>query len=290
MIKMKIFKAKYFKVLPDKSYIKLKYYVNFHRRLNLKNPETFNEKLQWLKLYDRKDIYTTMVDKYAAKKYMANIIGEKYIVPSLGVYNNFDEIEFNKLPNEFVIKCNHGCGGLVIVENKNDLNIVETRKYIEKHLKTDYYSEHREWPYKNVERKVFIEPLLKNSDGSDLIEYNLFCFDGEPKIIMTCHGDKRIKRYNDFYDMDFKKLDLKCSYDCSDMVEDRPEKLDEMIEISRKLSKDIPYLRVDFFLVNGEVKMGELTFFHWSGYGKFSPKEWDYKLGKYINLPKIEKK
>ena len=277
-------KSKMFNLLPDSIYLTIKYYYCFHQKLDLKNPKTFNEKLQWLKLYNRKDIYSKMVDKYESKELIAKKVGEKYIVKTYGIYNCFDDIDFNKLPNKFVLKCTHDSGGLVIVKDKKELNIDTVKKKIKDSLKTNYYKHGREWPYKNVKPRIIAEELLENKDGSELVEYNYFCFNGIPKIVMTCFGDKDKNRYNTFYDLDFNKLPFKCSYQSSDIIEEKPDSFDEMVELSKILSKDIPFLRVDFYLVNNKVKIGELTFFHWSGFGKFSPKEWDLKLGEMLEL------
>ena len=273
--------------LDDKTYLKLKYRLLMKSKLNLDHPETFNEKLQWLKLNDRNPEYTRMVDKYESKQYVKEKLGEEYVIPLLGVYEKFDDIDFDKLPNQFIIKSTHDCGGIVICKNKNELNIENARKKLSKSLRKNYYYGEREWPYKNVKPRIIVEQLLENKNESELVEYNLFCFDGEPKIVMTCHGDKRIKRYNDFYDIDFNKLDMKCRYDNSDIIDNKPERYEEMLNIARKLSQNIPELRVDLYLCNDKIYVGELTFFHWGGFGTFEPQKWDYELGKLINLDTI---
>ena len=270
--------------LPDEVLMKKMFKLRIGQKLDLDNPKTFNEKLQWLKLNDRKDIYTTMVDKYEAKKYVADIIGEKYIIPTIGVYEKFEDINFDELPERFVIKCTHDSGGLVIVNNKNTMDYSKARKKIGRSLKRNFYFTSREWPYKNVKPRVIIEELLENKDGSEVVEYNFFCFNGVPKIVMTCHGDKRVKRYNDFYDIEFNKLDFGCGYEHTNGVEKPPKAYGEMIDLSKKLSRGFPFLRVDFYLVDGKIMMGELTLYHWSGYGKFSPEIWDKKLGDMLDL------
>lgn len=276
-------------ILPinDKKYLKMRYKYKTGKKLDLVHPVLFNEKLQWLKLYDRNPLYSQMVDKYEAKKYISETVGDKYVIPTIGIYNSFDEIDFNKLPKRFVMKCTHNSGGVIICEDKTNFNIEEARKKINKLLKRDHYLGGREWPYKNVKPRIIIEELLKNNDKSEVIEYNFFCFNGMPKIVMTCHGDKRVKRYNDFYDMNFKKLNLKCNYDNSDIVDKKPSNYEEMKQISSKLSKNIPHLRVDLYLCNGKIYVGELTFFHWGGFGKFEPEEWNKKLGDMIDLPHV---
>ena len=278
-----------FYIVPDKLYLKMKYRLRTGNSLNLKNPKRYTEKSQWIKLYDRKKIYTKMVDKYESKEFIEKKVGKDYVVETYGIYENFEQIDFEKLPDKFVIKCTQDSGGLVICKSKKELDIESAKTKIEKSLKNNFYYLGREWPYKNVKPRIIIEELLENDDSSDLIEYNFFCFNGIPRIVMTCHGDKRIKRYNDFYDMKFNKLDIQCEYATSDKKETKPKQFEKMIEISKKLSKDTYSLRVDFYIVNDKIKLGELTFFHWAGFCKFTPDKWDYELGKMIKLP-IEKK
>ena len=243
-----------------------------------------NEKLQWLKIYNRDPQYTKMVDKYESKNYITSVLGKRYIIPTIGIYNSFDEIDFDKLPNQFVMKCTHDSGGVIVCKDKNSLDIENSSKMLKKILKRNFYYFGREWPYKNVKHRIIVEDLLENKDGSDLIEYNFFCFNGIPKFFMTCYGDKRYNRYNDYYDMDFNRMNLKWEYKTSKEQEKKPELFDEMIDISKKLSKNIPHLRVDLYLCNGKIYVGELTFFHWSGFGKIEPDEWNYKLGDLIEL------
>lgn len=275
--------------MDDKKYLELIYKIRNGEKLNIDNPRTFNEKLQWLKVYDHKDIYSKMVDKYEAKLFLSDLIGNKYIVKTYGVFNSFDEIDFDKLPDQFVIKCTHDCGGLIICKDKKTLDLNLAKKKINKCLKKNYYYSTREWPYKNVKPRIIIEELLVNDDGTEPIEYNFFCFNGIPKIVLTCHGDKRVKRYNDFYDMSFNKLDLKCTYDNSDFIEKKPVLFEEMVKLSTIISKDLPHLRVDFYLCDGKLYIGELTFYHWSGFGKYSPKKWNYELGDMLDLSNVKK-
>ena len=273
-----------FKLLSDEKYLKLRYRLIMQSKLNLKNPKTFNEKMQWLKLYDRKPEYTKMVDKYEAKGYIKRKVGESYIIPTYGIYNRFKDINFDKLPNKFIIKCTHDSGGTIICTNKKDFNKNIASKKIRKLLKHNFYYLGREWPYKNVKPRVIVEKLLENKDKSELKEYNFFCFNGEPKLVAVCFGDKKGVRYNDFYDIDFNKLDIKCEYDVSDEIEEKPKEYEQMLKISKKLSKNIPELRVDLYLCDEKIYVGELTFFHWSGFGRFKPEKWDYELGKLIKI------
>ena len=270
--------------LNDKLYIKLKYKEKMHKKLDLKNPQTFNEKLQYLKLHDRKDIYTTMVDKYEAKKYVANIIGEQYIIPTLGVYESFDEINFDQLPNQFVIKCTHDSGGLLVVKNKADFNIKSAKEKINKCLKTNYYYSGREWPYKNVKHKIIIEKYMTNKLSEELIDYKIMCFNGKAKIIFTCS-----ERYSDglkvtFFDLEWNKLPFKRHYPISTKKIKKPTNLDKMIELSEKLAKNIKFVRMDWYEINDKIYFGEYTFYPGDGLEEFEPEKWDKKIGDLIKI------
>ena len=275
-----------FNWINDETYLKLCYRGVFSKKLNLENPQTFNEKLQWLKLYDRKPEYTTMVDKYAVKKYVADKIGEEYIIPTLGVWNNFDDIDFDKLPNQFVLKCTHDSGGLVICKDKSKLDIKAAREKINKSLKRNFYYLGREWPYKDVPPRIIAEKYMENRDTKDLRDYKFFCFDGVPQVlfIATDRQSEGEETKFDFFDMDFKHLDLINGHPNSNISIDCPNNFDKMKYLARILSKGIPQLRVDFYEINGRTYFSELTFSHWSGMVPFEPEEWDYKLGQWIKL------
>jgi len=269
--------------IPDKYYLKFKYKYMMGKKLDLKNPKTYNEKLQWLKLYDRNHEYVKMVDKATAKEYVANIIGDEYIIPTIGIYNYFDEIDFSKLPNQFVMKCTHDSGGLVICKDKNKLNISEARKKIEKCLNTNYYYSGREWPYKEIKPRIIIEKYMEDKLEKDLKDYKFFCFNGKPELLFIAVDRPHDTKFN-FYNIDFKKLPFKQHYENFERNVDKPKNFNKMVELSKKLSKNIPHVRVDFYEINGKVYFGELTFYHFSGFEKFEPEEWDYKLGDLINL------
>lgn len=259
------------------------------KKLNLDNPKTFNEKLQWLKLYDRKPEYTKMVDKYEAKKYIADLIGEEYVIPTLGVYDKFEDIDFSKLPNQFVIKCTHDSGGLVICKDKAKLNVEEAREKINKSLKRKYYKFGREWPYKNVKPRIIIEKYMEDDKTHQLIDYKIFNFNGMPKYIQLdfnrFQGHQR-----QMFDIDWKECEFMFVYKNIEKTKiDKPNKLKEMIELAKILSKDIPFLRTDFYIVNEKVYIGELTFYPESGFGKFTPEEWDLKLGNMLDVSKVSK-
>ena len=274
--------------ISDKILLKTIYNCVFDNKLDLKNPQTFNEKLQWLKLNDRKEIYTKMVDKYEAKSYVSKIIGNKYIIPTLGIYNNFDEIDFNKLPNQFVIKCTHDSGGLVIVTDKSKLDIKKAKKKINKSLKRNYYYLGREWPYKNVKPRIRVEKYMKDNSTNDLRDYKFFCFNGKCKFFKI-DFNRLTKHQANYYDTKGNILPFGeeiCPPDFAKKLE-LPVNLKKMINLAEKLSQNITFLRVDFYEINGNIYFGELTFYPASGFGKFQPEEWDLKLGNLIDLSMV---
>lgn len=275
------------RIIPDRTYLKLKYRAVFGKKLNLKDPKTFNEKLQWLKLYDRKPEYTAMVDKYEAKKYVAERIGEEYIIPTLGVWDRVEDIDFESLPNEFVLKCTHDSGGLVICRDKSQLNVEEAKKKLEKSLKNNFYYSYREWPYKNVKPRIIAEEYMEDASTSELRDYKFFCFDGIAKALFIAterqKAGEEVKF--DFYDINFKHLDFRQGHPNSSVEIKRPETFEKMRELAENLSKSIPQLRVDFYEVNGRAYFGEMTFFHHAGLMPFDPEEWDYTFGEWVQLP-----
>lgn len=273
------------RIFPDKTYLSLKYKYKMGCFLNLNNPQTFNEKLQWLKLYDRKPEYTTMVDKYAVKKYVADIIGEEYIIPTLGVWNHFDEIDFDKLPNKFVLKCTHDSGGLVICKDKDKLDLKVARQKIEKPLKQNYYWSGREWPYKDVKPRIIAEPYMEDSKAHELIDYKFMCFNGKVRCSFTC--SERFSKDGlkvTFFDKDWNVMPFERHYHVSKNPPKKPINYDKMIQFSEQLSKGIPFVRVDFYEINGQLYFGELTFYPGGGFEEFTPEEWDYKLGDFLKL------
>lgn len=275
------------RLLSDKQYLLFMNHVMMHKKLNLKNPETFNEKLQWLKIYDHNPKYTQMVDKYEAKKYVASIIGEEYIIPTLGVRNSFDEINFDSLPNQFVLKCTHDSGGLVICRNKDKLNLEEIKTKIVACLKQRYYWIAREWPYKNVKPRIIAEKYMENPGDEELTDYKWFCFDGEPKFLYISHGLANHETATiDFYDMDYKRMPFKrTDYKSSTKDAPKPKSFDEMVLIAKKLSEGIPFVRIDLYEIKGKVYFSEITFCPCAGWMPIEPPEWDLKLGEYITLP-----
>lgn len=275
--------------IPDKPMLKIEYFIRTGEKLNLKNPVLFTEKLQWLKLYNRKDIYSDMVDKILAKKYIAEKVGEEYVVPLLGEWDSFDQIDFSKLPDKFILKCNHDSGSVILCENKDSFDFISAKKELSFHLKIDEYLLGREWPYKNVKRKIIAEEFLKGSEGSSgfaIKDYKFFCFNGKPKV-MYISNDRGDDSRTDFFDMDFNHLPLKMKDPNADICPEKPEKFDDMKRISEILSEGIPHLRVDFYYVKGKIYVGELTFFHNSGFTKVHPEEWNKIMGGWIDLSSV---
>ena len=273
-------------ILSDKKYIKLKFKLLCNKKLNLKDPQSFNEKIQWLKLYDRNPKYTKMVDKYEAKKYVSSMIGEEYIIPTLAVYKKFDEIEWDKLPDKFVIKCTHDSGGLVICNDKRKIDKEKAKKKINKSLKKNYYYYSKEWPYKNVKPRIIIEKYLKDDKEEDLKDYKFMCFGGKVKCSFVCLNRNSEKGLHiNFYDLDWNKMPFKRHYPNSNTVVPKPINYELMIKLAEKLAKDIPFVRVDFYEVNGNVYFGELTFYPGSGMEEFEPEEYDKILGDMLMLP-----
>ena len=273
--------------ISDERFVKWDYYFAFHKKLNLDNPQTYNEKLQWLKLYDQHEEYTQMVDKYEAKKYVASIIGEDYIIPTLGVYNSFDEIDFDKLPNQFVLKCTHNSGGVIVCKDKHTLNIEKAGKLINHWLKQNPFWANREYPYKNVQPRIIVEKYMEDESGYELKDYKFFCFDGDVRYLFVA-TDRSVAGEEtkfDFFDVEWNHLPFTNGHPNSPRPISKPANLEKMIAISSQLAKGIPHVRVDLYNINGKIYFGELTFFHWSGMTPFEPEEWDFKFGECIHLP-----
>lgn len=275
-----------YKEMSDEAYLKRTFKACFGYVPDLENPRTFNEKLQWLKLHDRKDIYTTMVDKYEAKKYVGHVIGEKYVIPTLGVWDHFDDIDFSKLPMSFVLKCTHDSGSVVLVRDKNHWDKEAARKLLERGLSRNYYWSGREWPYKNVKPRILAEEMVDMNP----VDYKWICVKGEPEVLCMCMDRQKGDLTFNYYDMNFNLLPFEWVHpNIKTGGVKRPENFDEMKKLAQKLSKDIPEVRVDFYDINGQVYFGELTFYHQSGFAPFSPEEWDLKLGQLLDLTDIKR-
>lgn len=277
----------FFNWMSDDTYLSMLYRIKMGKPLNLDAPQTYNEKIQWLKLYDRRPEYTMMVDKYAVKDYVEGIIGKEHIIPTLGVWDKFDEIDFEKLPNQFVLKCTHDSGGLVIVKDKSKLDITAARVNINHCLRHNYYWGLREWPYKDMKPRIIAEQYMVDESGTELKDYKFFCFDGEPKamFIATDRSNPNEETKFDFFDMNFNHLPFTNGHPNATKTIEKPRGFEEMKELAAKLSKGIPHVRVDLYDINGHIYFGEMTFSHWSGFVPFVPSEWDTTFGRWIKLP-----
>ncbi|CEN21905.1 ATP-grasp fold amidoligase family protein [Paraclostridium sordellii] len=270
--------------VKDETYIKLLYRSYEGKKLNLENPITFNEKLQWLKLNDRNPLYTQLVDKYNVRRYVEAKLGDKYLIPLIGVYDNVDEIDFEKLPKSFVLKCTHDSGSVIVCDDKSKLDFNLTKERLKKSLNRNFYYCNREWPYKYVKPKIVCEKML----DSQIIDYKIFCFNGEPKFLYVGQGlvsDHSLKI--DFYDLDWNKMNFKrTDYENFDGYIERPKKLEEMVKIAKKLSKEITFVRIDLYEVEGKLYFSEFTFTPGGGYIPLSPSRYDKKLGDLLKLYK----
>lgn len=273
--------------INDTAYLKLVFPGFLGHKLDLENPKTYSEKLQWIKLYDRKPVYMEMVDKYLAKEYVAGIIGDEYIIPTYGVWDHFEDIDFDTLPDQFVLKCTHDSGGLVICENKQKFDKESARRKITKCLKKNYYWAGREWPYKDLKPRIIAEKYMQDGASGELPDYKYFTFNGKVKslFIATDRQNSQEETKFDFYDEQFNHLDFTNGHPNASKPIQKPGNFELMKELAEKLSSGIPHLRVDFYEIDGKVYFGELTFFHWSGFVPFSPETWDAKFGEWLELP-----
>lgn len=275
-------------LISDRMYLQMEYYLLMRKKLHLSNPKTYTEKIQWLKLYNRKPEYVKMVDKVGAKEYVSSIIGDEYIIPTIAVFDRVEDIEWKKLPQQFVIKCTHDSGGIVVCKDKSKLDIEDSIKKLKVGLQQDYYLNNREWPYKQVPRRLICEQYMVDESGYELKDYKIFCFDGEPKLLFVAtdrtKGPHETKF--DFFDLDWNHLPFTNGHPNNPNLIKKPENFAKMLEIARELSKGIPHVRIDLYNINGKVYFGEMTFFHWSGFVPFKPEDWDEKIGSLLRLPK----
>ncbi len=283
--------------MSDEQYLKIAYKIRMDRKLDLDYPCSFNEKLQWLKLYDRRSEYTYMVDKYEAKKYVSEKIGEEYIVPSLGVWDRFDDINFDLLPNQFVLKCTHDSGGIVICDNKRKLSITKARKIINGCLKHNYFWGMREWPYKNVKPRIIAEKYMVNTSYGELecneheevkglTDYKFYCFNGEPKFLYVSKGlENHATAQISFLTLDWKFAKFKRSdYKPFNELPKKPSQYEKMLKLANNLSSNIPFLRVDLYQIEEQVYFSEMTFSPCSGMIPFEPMDSDLEIGKLLNI------
>lgn len=296
-------------LLPDETYIRLMYRWRMKKGLNLINPRTYNEKLQWLKLHDRNPLYTRLVDKYEVRQYIAECVGEEHLIPLVGgPWESFDEIDFDALPNQFVLKCTHDSGGMLICRDKSALDMREARKRIEQSLATNYYYHGREWPYKNVRPRIIAEKYMAEASPAPaqqeqlnvqqlqakhgLLDYKFMCFDGVVRLLFLDIGvigtsaQHANEYFRNVYDVDFVLQPVRETRENYPCPIAKPDFLPEMVRIAQALAIGLPHVRVDLYQIDGRIYVGEMTLYHGSGLSnRFNPVEWDEKLGDWICLP-----
>ena len=286
---MKLFR-KLSRLIPDRIYLQIVYFRHFKKFIDFDNPKTFNEKIQWLKLNYRKEEYTNLVDKYRVKQYITKLIGEEYVIPTLGVWKNVDDIDFKSLPEKFVLKCNNDSGGIVICKNKKDFDEVKAKSFLKERLKNNGYWYGREWPYKNVKPCIIAEKYMEDSISKDLKDYKFFCFNGSMEFF-DIDIDRFIEHRSNYYDRNGNFLPFGKTYCPPDYTKkiEMPKNLDKMIELAETISHNTVLSRIDFYEIDRQVYFGEITFYPGSGFSPFTDEKWDYKLGDMIDLPNIKK-
>lgn len=274
------------RLLPDELYLKMMYQVKLGRKLNFKEPLYFNEKLNWLKLYDRKDIYTKMADKYEVREIVGKRLGEEYLIPLLGVWEHVEDIDFSKLPEQFVLKCTHDSGSVIICKDKKNFDKKDALRKLAATMKTNYFYPSREWPYKNIRPRIIAEKYMVDESGTELKDYKIYNFGGEPKLIQVDFG-RFVHHERNLYTLDWNYISEEIEYPTNKNIQiARPECLEEMLACARLLAKGIPSVRTDFYSINGKVYFGEITFYQEGGFARFSSEAYSKKLGDWITLPK----
>ena len=269
-------------IKDDRTFIRLEYFSGMGKFPDLDNPRRYNEKIQWLKLNDIHPEYAAIVDKSTAKDYVASKIGESYIVPTLGVWDRFDDIDFDALPRSFVLKTTHDSGGVAVCADKASFDVKGARKKLEKSLRHNFYFEHREYPYKGIKPRIIAEAFI--GDGSGLDDYKFFIFNGKCRMLFVATGRLQGDTRFNFFDENFNQLPFTQGHPLSDEPLEKPENFDEMVRLAEELGKDFRHVRVDLYNVGGKIYFGELTFFHYSGNVPFVPDEWDFKVGEWLEL------
>lgn len=271
------------RIFPDKLYIQINFFLSLGYKINLRNPKTFNEKLNWLKLNHRCELYTLLADKFLVKQYVKEKIGEQYVVPLLGVWNNIDDINLDDLPSQFVLKATHDSSGAVICYSKDDFDYSNVKKHFCNVLKRNYFYSCREWPYKNIKPRIISEVLLKSGDlNKPIQDYKFMCFNGVPKLMYCTIKGGEV--YENFYDMEFNPIYISHDFPRHLPEFEKPASFQLMKSLAEKLAQNIPFVRIDFYEVEGNVYFGEYTFYDWAGFKPYNNIEWDYKLGEWIDL------
>ena len=274
--------------LSDKEFLEKAYKALMGRSLNLLSPRAYTEKLQWLKLYDRREIYTKMVDKAQAKQYIYDVLGtDEYCIETLGVWDSVENIPFDELPNQFVLKCTHDSGGIVICKDKSKLNVDEAKRILNRGLNNSFYLRTREPQYKEVVPRIIGEPYVEDTKTGELRDYKFFCFDGKVKALFVATDRQKAGEPTkfDFFDLDYNHLPIINGHPNASIPPEKPENFSLMISIAEKISAGFPHIRVDFYEANGKPYIGELTLHHFSGFEPFVPDEWDYTFGSWLKLP-----
>lgn len=284
LVPFHILKKLAFLFKDDERYLRWYFFLNMHKFPNLDKPVTFNEKLTWLKLHDKHPEYSALVDKYEVKEYVAGKVGSEYVVPTLGVWDDAEDIDFGALPNQFVLKATGDSGGIYICRKKTPEACREALAVMKKAQKRHFFAENREYPYKDVRPRIIAEQYLEVEPGKAINDYKFFCFNGEVKMLFVA-TDRPVDTRFDFFDPDFNHLPVRQGHPWADRKLEKPAGFEEMKEIAGKLSEGFPHVRVDLYDINGKVYFGELTFFHFSANVPFEPEEWDYKLGEMLKLP-----
>lgn len=287
LILLYIMKNKPFHYLSDQTYLKIKYYLIMNQKLDLNEPSTFNEKLQWLKLFNRNSVFTDLVDKYEVRKFIEQEMGKEYLIPLYGVYDSFEQINFDNLPNKFVLKPTHTSGNVYICKDKEKIDYKVLKKEVNSWLKREYFWIHREWPYKNVKPRIIIEKFMENRDHSDLKDYKLMVFNGKVNCTLVISNRNKNDEINaDFFDINWHHLPFgRPDREFSNVEIKKPENYNKMIYFAEKLSKKIPFVRVDFYEIDGKLFFGEMTFYPGAGFEKFDPEASDKYLGELLTLP-----
>lgn len=287
MLLKRLLSLRVFRILPDKLFIRWQYRLYIGRSVNLKNPKAFNEKIQWLKLYNKKKIFITLVDKFEVRDFIKKKIGEQYLIPLIGVWDTYDEIDLNALPEQFVMKCTHDSGGLVICKNKSLLDHLKMEEKIKACLAKNYFWVGREWPYKHVKPRIIVEKYMADKiDGvnsESLLDYKFMCFHGKVRCIFTC-TDRDTQLKVTFFTRNWSKLPFERHYPRDEKEIKPPVNLKKMIELSEKICEEIAFARIDFYEISGEIYFGEITLYPGCGLEEFSPPKWDYVLGSWLNL------
>ena len=293
----KIFKNREFRLklisclrfIPTKPYLKMVYKIKTGKKLNLKNPIGFNEKLNWLKVNDIHPEYTDLVDKIKVREYVQNKIGEDICFPLLGQWEKYEDVNFEILPEQFVMKCNHDSGSVKIINNKSKIDHKELAKFFKSRLKINSYTIGREYPYKNIKPMIMAEKYMVPNGSSDINDYKFFCFNGKPEIMFIA-TDRSTDVKFDFFDMNFNHLDIENIHPQAGKRIEKPKLFEEMKEIASKLSQGMKFVRIDLYEIEGKVYFGEFTFFHGGGFWLFKPDEWERKLGDWIEIDNCKTK